>query len=70
MSRKADTPLSADGTPCGAADTLRVAANAPHGAANTSVFNFSRGKKTFFSKNGLVSKKIENIFITFKGGGG
>ena len=37
-----------------------------------SVFSFFRGKKTFFkncSKNGLVPKKMENIFITFKGGG-
>ena len=32
-----------------------------------SVFSFSRGKKTFFSK---MVQKIENIFITFQGGRG
>ena len=36
-------------------------------------FQLFQGQKYIFfkkcSKNGLVSKKIENIFITFKGGG-
>ena len=32
-------------------------------------FSFSRGKKTFFSKNGLVSKKNRKYFYHFLGGG-